>query len=97
VTNAVAQVKPQLITGLESILDAADDDELDAAVFFADVLHRLRNAQDEPELIDVFVLLSTTAFQGFTLKPNTIAMIDQVLATAEQIAATFATPTDDRH
>lgn len=96
-SSPVAQVKPQLIANLESILDATGDDEPEAAMFFANVLNHLRNANDEPELLGVFVLLSTAAFQGFTLKPRALRFVDQLLATAEQVAATFATPRDEMH
>lgn len=98
-TSAVSidDIKQPLIDKLEALLDEFSFAELDAATFFADVLARLRGAEDEQQLLNIFLVLSTTAFRGLHFELETLPRIDALLETAEQISTLFAAPATRPH
>ena len=61
-----------------------------ALSFFQQVQHRLDNVEEEDELLELFILLSMTAFQGFQMDPMGAMLADRILSYAEQIAHTFS-------
>jgi hypothetical protein len=44
----------------------------------------------EEELLEVFIMMSMMAFQGFRLDPMASMLADQILAHAEQVSHTFS-------
>ncbi len=61
-----------------------------ALAFFTEVQRRLAHVSEEDELLELFMLLSMTAFQGFTLDPLGAMMADRILAYAEQVSHAFS-------
>ncbi len=50
----------------------------------------LASASEEEELLEVCMALSTSAFQGFQFDMQSAALLDELLAQAEQLAFTFS-------
>ena len=71
--------------------------QLHALAFFQHVEHLLINVQEEDELLDLFMLLSMTAFQGFQLDPMGAVMADHILSYAQDIAHTFSADDGTAH
>jgi len=87
--DGVEQTVDDLTKRIDAVLMALGDLEPAASVFFLELRHALSEARDEADLINSFIALSTTAFQGFEFPPRSLAAIDQLLADAERIAFTF--------
>ena len=51
----------------------------------------------EEQLLELFLLLSMTAFQGFCMDPFATMMADRVLDHAQQVAHTFSADDDIVH
>lgn len=81
----------EVVTYLESV------EEWVAAAFFAGIGASLLAAEEEAELLEVFLALSTTAFQGFLLDSTAAARVDEILAFAEQVSHTFAVSENIQH
>lgn len=58
--------------------------------FFQQVQDRLDNVEEEGDLLELFMLLSMTAFQGFQMDPMGAMLADRILSYAEEIAHTFS-------
>jgi hypothetical protein len=71
------------------VLAVLGDREPAASAFFIALQRALAAAREEEGLIAAFVLLSTTAFQGFELPRDSLASIEALLCDAERIAITF--------
>ena len=95
--NPVRQAVAPLIGNLQGMIQRIADDDLDAGIFFVDVLNQLREAQDEGSLINTFIHVSTVAFQGWVFAPETVELIDEFLASCERVAQTFGVSTDQPH
>ncbi|MEM0955665.1 MAG: hypothetical protein AAGI24_16105 [Pseudomonadota bacterium] len=63
--------------------------EYRAASFFSEIASALERVAEEADLIEVFLALSTTAFQGFIFDPQAAVAVDEVLAYAEQVSQTY--------
>ena len=61
-----------------------------AAAFFSSLAAALAAADEEAALLEVFLALSTTAFQGFEFDAVVAAGVDELLAYAEQVSHTFS-------
>lgn len=83
------QTALDLTKRIDEVLTVLGDREPLASAFFVGLKRALAAARDEEDLIAAFVMLSTTAFQGFELPPDSLATIDALLADAERIAFTF--------
>ena len=88
-TTPVEQVLPELIGHTEKVVTGLKEDALDAAVFFAGILQELRAVESEADLIETFINLSTTAFQGFVMSDEQVRLVDGLLEHAERVAQTF--------
>jgi hypothetical protein len=85
--NAVDTVKSDLLPKIGDLLThLLDTEQAEAASFFSRVFHDLNAVTGEEQLLEVFIELSTTAF----LDGAALALIDDVLMHAEQVAATFS-------
>ena len=94
VDEVVTSLKPavgQLIEYLEL------SGQLQALAFFRQVEHRLGHVQEEDELLELFLMLSMTAFQGFQLDPMGAMMADNLLGYAQDIAHTFSADDGTAH
>lgn len=87
--NAVEQTVADLTMRIDAVLAAIGELDPTASVFFLKLRRSLVAARDEVDLINTFIVLSTTAFQGFDFPPRSLVVIDELLADAERIAFTF--------
>lgn len=89
--NAVDTVKADLLPKVGDLLEhLLDTEQAEAASFFSRVFHDLNAVDGEERLLEVFIELSTTAFLGIEFDSAALALIDDVLMHAEQVAATFS-------
>ena len=92
--NAVDSVKSDLLPKLGDLLThLLDTEQAEAAAFFSRVFYDLNAVTGEEQLLEVFIELSTTAFLGIDFDNAALALIDDVLMHAEQVAATFSADT----
>jgi hypothetical protein len=96
--QAIDTVKSQLRPKLERLIVYLNEtNEVAAASFFTNILVILVNLSEEEQLLELFIELSTTAFQGFVFDEISWALTDDVLLYAEQIAQTFMADQSERH
>jgi hypothetical protein len=69
----------------------------EAHTFFTQVQDQLVRVDGEEQLLEIFLLLSMTAFQGFCMDPFATMMADRVLDHAQQVAHTFSADDDIVH
>ena len=92
--NAVETVKADLLPKVGDLLThLLDTEQAEAASFSSRVFHDLSAVSGEEQLLEVFIELSTTAFLGIEFDAPALALIDDVLMHAEQVAATFSADT----
>ena len=81
--EALQTVKSAMSPRLDALVEHLSDiEEGRAAAFFAEIAVALTAAEAEEDLLEVFLALSTTAFQGFEFDPVAAASIDDILAYA---------------
>ena len=96
--SAVAEVVAKLVPAVEELTAYLESSrQLHALQFFQQVELRLAHVQEEDDLLDLFMMLSMTAFQGFQMDPMASMLADRILAYAEQIAHTFSASDDSVH
>lgn len=89
-------------TELEPLLDRLVQhlnaiEEWRGAAFFAGVRQAVAVVEEEADLLEVFFVLSTTAFQGFVFDGIAASLVDEILAYAEQVSHTFMATDEIRH
>lgn len=88
--GALDSVKSTLAPQLEALVEHFNSvQEFRAAAFFSEIASALEKVTEEADLIEVFLALSTTAFQGFMFDSSAAIAVDQVLAYAEQVSQTY--------
>ena len=96
--DAIETVKNELRPKLERLIGYLNEtNEIMAASFFTNILVGLVNLTEEDQLLELFIELSTTAFQGFLFDEESWALTDDVLMYAEQVAQTFTANQDNAH
>jgi hypothetical protein len=96
--QAYDAVKIELDSRLETLVEHLTVAGGGRAAAFFDRLRRATDAvEDEPDLLEVFFELSTTAFQGFDFDPLAASLIDELLAYAEQVSHAFMASTENPH
>ena len=96
--NAVEATRDALLAQLEGLiqyLNGAGDPM--ALGFFSQIYDMTANVEEEEQLLELFMALSSTAFQGFTLDPYAALLTDEILAFAEQISHTFSASGNSVH
>ena len=68
--------------------------QIQAFGFFSQILATTQAITDEGELLELFIQLSMTAFQGFQLDPVAATIVDDILLYAEQVSQTFSVDSD---
>ena len=92
--NAIETVKADLLPKLGDLLShLLETEQAEATSFISKVNHDLSASNSEEQLLEVFIELSTTAFLGIEFDTPALAIIDDVLMHAEQVAATFSADT----
>ncbi|MDC0362499.1 hypothetical protein OAN12_05590 [Halioglobus sp.] len=84
-----------VVADLVIYLESSNQPE--AYVFFTQVQDRLEHVEGEEQLLEFFLLLSMTAFQGFRMDPFATMMTDRVLDHAQRVAYTFSADDDVVH
>ena len=87
INNVVAELTPALE---ELVAYLAVSSQSEAFDFFSHVQQRLGQVAQEEELLEVFIIMSMLAFQGFRLDPVASMLADHILAHAEQVSHTFS-------
>jgi hypothetical protein len=72
------------------LLHLTATDQIAATAFFTKIFVGLESVESEEQLLELFIELSTTAFLGIPFDEVALALIDDVLMNAEQIAQTFS-------
>ena len=91
VVKDMSSVVGDLVVYLES------SGQPEAYAFFMQAQDRLKGVDDEEQLLEFFLLLSMTAFQGFCMDPFATMMADRVLEHAQHVAHTFSADDDIVH
>ncbi|MEE4282064.1 MAG: hypothetical protein V2I41_08970 [Pseudomonadales bacterium] len=96
--NAIESVQSDLRPKLEKLVGYLNEtNEVMAASFFTNILVALVQLTEEEQLLELFIELSTTAFQGFMFDDVSWALTDDVLLYAEQVAQTFTADDNQLH
>jgi hypothetical protein len=85
--SAQRDIVPRLQMLCDAVRDAGEKDQL---VFFDDIRVRIEKAHSVDELLEPFMALSTSAFRGFAMNWESIAILDEVLATSSHISEILA-------
>jgi hypothetical protein len=89
--NAIESVKSDLKPRLEELLlHLNETGQIAATAFFTKIFIDLDAVDGEEQLLELFIELSTTAFLGIPFDEVALALIDDVLMNAEQVAQTFS-------
>ena len=91
VASVTAHFEPRL-SGLCEYLQQSG--QIQAFGFFSQILATTQAVTDEGELLELFIQLSMTAFQGFQLDPVAATIVDDILLYAEQVSQTFSVDSD---
>ncbi|HEY5646829.1 MAG TPA: hypothetical protein VIS76_12840 [Pseudomonadales bacterium] len=94
----VDSARGQLAPLAQQVIDALDADSQPLELsFFTLILIRINGMQADMDLMNVFLELSTTAFQGFVFSREQSRRIDELLGAAEDIALTLSVSSDQSH
>lgn len=96
--NDFAGAKDQLLPRFEKlIVYLGTIEDRDAGSFFEEIASAVRQAEEYTDLMGPFMMLSTTAFRGFSFDLTTEALVDDLLAVAQTLSATLAADENVRH
>ncbi|HAC80263.1 MAG: hypothetical protein P8K76_10745 [Candidatus Binatia bacterium] len=85
--SAHRDIVPRLQMLCDAVRDAGEKDQL---VFFDEIRVRIEKAHSVDELLEPFMALSTSAFRGFAMNWESIAILDEVLETSSHISEILA-------
>lgn len=94
VTDITGNIRPNLQQLVDYLEQVGDPQPLG---FFRSMLEHLDKVTEEDELLELFMLLSTTAFQGFVLDPMAALMADRILAYAQEVSHAFSASEKTSH
>lgn len=92
--NITANMRPAM-DELVNYLEQTGQEQ--AHGFFVEAQRRLEHVTEEDELLELFMMLSMTAFQGWVMDPYGAMMADRILAYAQQISHTFSASDEQAH
>ncbi len=96
--EALDAVKQELVPRIDALIEHCNaTQEMRAAAFFSQIAAALAAVEEEADLLEVFLALSTTAFQGFMFDPVAAAGVDEVLAYAEEVSFAFTADAGRAH
>jgi hypothetical protein len=96
--QGLADAKGQLLPHIEKLIAYLDTiEDRGAASFFEEIAAAVRLAENYTDLMGPFMMLSTTAFRGFSFDITAEALVDDVLAVAQTMSATLAADDNVRH
>lgn len=85
--SAHRDIVPRLQMLCDAVREAGEKDQL---IFFDDIRIRIEKALSVEELLEPFLALSTSAFRGFSMNWESIAILDEVLETSSHISEILA-------
>lgn len=96
--NAVHEIRESLKPPVDQIMEHLEiSGQVDALEFFRQVRNGLEHVKEEDDLLELFMMLSMMAFQGFQMDPLATMMADRILAYAERTAHTFSASDENAH
>ena len=87
IKNVIENLAPALRELVGYLSVSSQSEALD---FFSHVEQSLGTVTTEDELLEVFIMMSMMAFQGFRLDPMASMLADQILAQSEQVSHAFS-------
>ena len=87
-------IVPRLQMLCDAVRDAGEKDQL---VFFDEIRVQIEKADSVEQLLEPFMALSTSAFRGFSMNWESIAILDEVLETSSHISEILARGDDTVH
>lgn len=94
----VESARLQLVPLITEVIDELEEDgQILERSFFTMRLVQANQMQEGSDLLHLFLELSTTAFQGFSFTTEQTALIDQLLAVAENISFALSASSGDAH
>jgi hypothetical protein len=94
VREVVERLRPEIS---QLVAHLARTGQVEAEAFFREAQRRLAYVCEEEQLLELFMLLSMTAFQGFVMDPFGASLADRILAYAEQVSHTFSADDERLH
>jgi hypothetical protein len=94
--DGLSAVKLQLLPMLQELLAMLEEGEHEKPHrFFAEIAWKIDEARTEADLMQPFMRLAASAYivQDAVLEPHVLALIDRILASAQQIAFTLSAET----
>lgn len=96
--TAVDEIRKSLKPPVDQIMEHLEiTGQVDALGFFRQVRNGLDQVKEEDDLLELFMMLSMMAFQGFQMDPLATMIADRILAYAEQTAHTFSASDENTH
>ena len=96
--NAVEEITEKLHQPMEELVQYLEQTgQVEAHSFFVQAQHRLAHVSEEDELLELFLMLAMTAFQGFAMDPFGAMMADRILAYAQQVSHAFSASDETAH
>ena len=89
--DAVACAREELLPNLRALCETAEaDGEPEILAFFERILKQIEAAQEEADLADPFMELSTSAFRGFAMSFGVTLLLDDILDRSARISEVLA-------
>ena len=89
--DAVKYAREELLPNLRALCETAEaDGEPEVSAFFDRIRKQVEAAQDEADLADPFMELSTSAFRGFSMSFGVPLLLDEVLDRSARISEVLA-------
>ena len=89
--DALEEAREEILPRVETLQRMAKSlDEDERAGFFGAIADLLRRAEETPELMEPFMLLSTSAFRGFVMTAPEAILLDEVLERASHMSEVLA-------
>ena len=87
IEHVIENLAPPLMELVAYLSVSSQSEALD---FFSHVEQSLGTVTTEDELLEVFIMMSMMAFQGFRLDTIASMLADQILAQSEQVSHAFS-------
>ncbi|MEE3328362.1 MAG: hypothetical protein VX252_13575 [Myxococcota bacterium] len=89
--DAVKSAREELLPNLRALIETAEaDGEPEVSAFFVRILKQIEAAQEEADLADPFMELSTSAFRGFSMSFGVTLLLDEILDHSARISEVLA-------
>lgn len=89
--DAVVCARQELLPSLRALCESAEaDGDLEILTFFERIVKMIEAAQDQADLADPFMELSTSAFRGFAMSFGVTLLLDEILDRSARISEVLA-------